>query len=111
MRPTDGIGSVLDRVLASTIEAARTVPQACEKVRHFYSPNRQSSDVETLDGLVGDRSDQLVDVQHREFGEFCGCGDEQIGNGRCSVLAAGGKQHLNFYSAGFNRWCHVFHCH
>ena len=47
---------------------------------------------EALDGLVGDRGDEvevLVDMQHSESGKFCGRSDEQIWDRRGAMLAPG----------------------
>lgn len=69
---------------------------------------------ESLDGLAGyvrDEFEVLVHMQHDQSGEFCGRGDDEVGDRWCAVLASASKGELHLDGAVLDGGRQVFDRH
>jgi hypothetical protein len=70
--------------------------------------------VQAFQGLAGDLGDEvevLVEVQHRQPGEFSGRRDDQIGYGRSTMLAPVGEQRQDLHGPVLDGRGQVLHRH
>lgn len=84
------------------------------KIRLGITQGRMSSRGQALDGLPGDVGDDLevlVEVQHGKPGEFSDGGDDQVGQGRCAVLAPVSEQGEHLDGPVLDRRGQVFDGH
>ena len=61
-----------------------------------------SEPLDTLSGDCRNEVEVLADVEHGESGELSSRRDKQVGDRWCSMLAAVGKQHLDFDGSCFD---------
>ena len=53
-------------------------------------------------GDVGDEVEVLVEVEDGEVVQLRGCGDDEVGDGGCPVLASVGEEHLDRHGAVYD---------